>query len=454
MGRDRYYYSTRDLLMMAAMAALGGIASTYINFIGDFFQSVLGFAGATQWAAGFHILWLVLAVGLTRKQGAGTITGILKGGVEFFSGNTHGLLVVLVDIVAGVLVDLGLLPFKKRDHWLAYAVAGGLASASNVFVFQLFAAVPADVFAYGVIGLIALVAFISGVVFAGLLGTVLINTLRQSGVVKDQEARPLDQRVRWAFFISAVLLAGGVFGYLKIARSGPGAVAVNGAVSSPYQFSAADATIAEITREVKTGGVTVSYRGFPLQDILQKADPEPGYKWVLLRASDGYTFFVTSEDVKGNSSLLLQAQGQGEDVVYNMLGPPSKKAWVNGVVEITLVDPPRLELVTPGEPPRAIEVDAWVSEMDSTNLDVGYGTNKYQGVPLRLLIQSAIEDREVSKVILTGRDREQVTLPVEEVREDQGIRLFVILEDGSVSFAVAHMRGEVYATGVRRIKLR
>ncbi len=440
--------------MMAAMAALGGIASTYINFIGDFFQSVLGFAGTTQWAAGFHILWLILAVGLTKKQGAGTITGILKGGVEFFSGNTHGLLVVLVDIVAGVLVDLGLLPFKKRDHWLAYALAGGLASASNVFVFQLFAAVPADVFTYGVIGLIALVAFISGVVFAGLLGAVLINTLRQSGVVKDQEVQPLDRRVRWAFFTSAVLLAGGMFGYLKLVKSGPGAVAVTGAVSSPYQFSAADATITETTREVKTGGMTVSYRGFPLQDILQKADPEPGYKWVLLRASDGYTFFVTSDDVKENSSLLLQAQGQGKDVVYNVVGPQSKKAWVNGVVEITLINPPRLELVTPGEPPRGFEVDAWVSEMDSTNLDVGYGTNKYQGVPLRLLFKSAIEVQDVSEVILAGKDSEQITLPVEKVREDKGIRLFVVLEDSSVSYAVAHMRGEVYAIDVRHIKLR
>ena len=42
MKQKKYYYTTRDLLLMAALAALGGIASTYINFIGDFFQSVLG----------------------------------------------------------------------------------------------------------------------------------------------------------------------------------------------------------------------------------------------------------------------------------------------------------------------------------------------------------------------------------------------------------------------------
>ena len=79
MDQRRYYFSTRDLLMMAALAALGGVVSTYVNAIGDFFQSILGFAGTTQWAAGLHVLWLTLAVGLTGKQGAGTVTGILKG---------------------------------------------------------------------------------------------------------------------------------------------------------------------------------------------------------------------------------------------------------------------------------------------------------------------------------------------------------------------------------------
>lgn len=43
-------------MMLAAFAAVGGIASTYINMIGDFFQSLFGFAGATQWVAGLLIM--------------------------------------------------------------------------------------------------------------------------------------------------------------------------------------------------------------------------------------------------------------------------------------------------------------------------------------------------------------------------------------------------------------
>jgi hypothetical protein len=74
---------------MAALAALGGVVCTYVNAIGDASESVLGFAGTTQWAAGLRVLWLTLVVGLTRKQGAGTITGILKGGVELLTGHTR-----------------------------------------------------------------------------------------------------------------------------------------------------------------------------------------------------------------------------------------------------------------------------------------------------------------------------------------------------------------------------
>ena len=81
-----YYFSTRDLMMMAALAAVGGISSTYINMIGDFFQSFLGFAGGTQWDAGLHIVWLMLAALMIRKPGAATTVGLIKGIVELLTG--------------------------------------------------------------------------------------------------------------------------------------------------------------------------------------------------------------------------------------------------------------------------------------------------------------------------------------------------------------------------------
>lgn len=439
---------------MAALAALGGLASTYINLIGDFFQSLLGFAGTTQWAAGLHVLWLILAAGLIGKPGAGTITGILKGGVELFTGNTHGLLVVLVDIAAGVLVDLGLWPFRRRESWAAYALAGGLASASNVFVFQLFAAVPADILTYGVIGLIALVAFLSGVLFAGLLGKSLLNVLRSSGVVKDQAPQENGRRVLGWVILAGALLASGLFGYLKIARAEGGTVEVAGAVSSPYEFDASETGLSAQTATIQRGAGQMTYRGYRLEGILERAEPAEDFDLVLVRGSDGYTFFISRSELMDNPDLLLTVQGEGSGQVYNMVGPESKKAWVNGVVEILLVEAQPLPILGPSGREVLFQPGGWVDEMDSTTLDVGTGPGKYQGVPLSLVLEEFFPQVAYQEVILNGPDGEQARLSREEIQSDHGLRIFLILEGQEPGYAAAHLKGTVYATDLEEIQLR
>jgi ABC-type thiamin/hydroxymethylpyrimidine transport system permease subunit len=182
MAPRRYHFSTRDLLMMAALAALGGVTGTYVNALGDLVQSVIGMPGMTQWAAGLHVVWLTLAVGLVRRSGAGTVTGVLKGVVELLTGNTHGLFVLLVNVIAGVLVDVGFLPFRGRASWPGFLLAGGLAGVSNVLVFQLMASLPADLIAFGAMAAVAAVAGTSGVVFGGVLGRLLLGALERAGV--------------------------------------------------------------------------------------------------------------------------------------------------------------------------------------------------------------------------------------------------------------------------------
>jgi ABC-type thiamin/hydroxymethylpyrimidine transport system permease subunit len=453
MKTPRYYYSTRDLLMMAAMAALGGITSTYINFIGDFFQSLLGFAGTTQWAAGLHVLWLVLAVGLTKKQGAGTLTGIIKGGVELLTGNTHGLLVVLVDIVAGILVDLGTLPFRKKDHWLSYAFAGGIASASNVFVFQLFAALPVDLIGVGLIGIIAAVAFVSGVIFAGLLGAALLAALQRAGIAPQQPPEPLG-RIRLAILIiTAVLLAGGLFGYLRFAWSGEGSLRVGGEVAAPYQFSSRSPGLMERTVEIDQSGMAVTYLGYPLAEVIQAAVPDPDYDTVLLSASDGYAFLISRKELADNPDIILQVQGQGKSQVYNLVGPASKKAWINGVVEVRLLQSTPLPLIF-DQMVILFEPADWVSEMDSTRLDVGSGNKKYQGVPLGLLLDPGLSSGEYTQVVASNDQGQEALLSLEEVLGDDGIRIFLLLDQGVMSYALAHLDGEVYLVGVEKIEIR
>lgn len=453
MSNRQYYFSTRDLLMMAALAALGGIVGTYVNAIGDFFQSILGFAGTTQWAAGLHVLWLTLAVGLTGKQGSGTLTGILKGGVELLSGNTHGLLVVLVDVAAGLLVDLGFLPFKNKDALPAYVLAGGLASASNVFVFQLFASLPADALAYGALLLVGAMAFLSGVLFAGVLSRGLLNALRRAGVVKDAPAATMGRRVYPLFLIAVALLALALTVYLRGALRGPATVYVGGAVEAPYDYPSQHGDVRPITAEGALRGATTRYTGVPLRDLLARARPRPDASLLLVRASDGYAFFVGLDEVQENDSLLLAAQGEGRDVSYNVVGARNSKAWVRGVSQLVVVGPATLEVAGALERPAPYDPDDWQFDADSARLDVGQGPQKYQGVPLGWVLQAMAPRAEATAVVLHA-DSESISIALPQVLGDDDLRLFTIIGDEGVSFAVARMDGEVLAARVARIEVR
>jgi ABC-type thiamin/hydroxymethylpyrimidine transport system permease subunit len=452
MSTSRTYFSTRDLLMMAALAALGGVVSTYVNAVGDFFQSILGFAGTTQWAAGLHVLWLTLAVGLTRKQGAGTITGILKGGVELLTGNTHGLLIVLIDVVAGLLVDLGFLPFKNKDSLPAYCLAGGLASASNVFVFQLFASLPADTLAYGALLLVGAVALLSGVVLAGVLGWALLNALRRAGVVKDRPPLPMSRKAYPIFLVAAALLTVALTFYLRGALRGPATVHVGGAVETPYDYPRQQGDIAAITAEGTLRDVTGRYLGVPVRELIARARPQAGASLLLVRGSDGYAFFIGMDEVRDNDGLLLSSQGQGKDAAYDLVGAKNQKAWVRGVSELVVVGSATLEVGGALGKASLYDPDDWQFQMDSTRLDVGDGPHKVQGVPLGKVLQ-AMEPRPEATTVVVYTSGEPISLPLADVLGDKDLRLFTIIGQSDVTFALARMDGQVLAARVTRIEV-
>jgi len=455
MKDSRYYFSTRDLLMLAALAALGGVTSTYVNAIGDFIQSIVGVAGTTQWAAGLHVLWLVLAVGLTRKAGSGTVAGILKGAVELLTGNSHGLLVLLVDIIAGILVDVGFLPFRKKDSTPAYCLAGGLAAASNVFVFQLFASLPADIIAYGALVIVGLVAFGSGVLFAGLLGRVLVNALRRAGVVKDSTTLEKTPKLYPAFLVVAILLTIGFTVFLRHSLAGPPTILINGAVASEYAYPDENGDIESITAEGTLRDTTTRYEGIPIRELVERAGPQSTASLVLIKASDGYAFFIDMDEVETSESLLLAPQGKGEDATYNVVGAENSKAWIRSVAEITVVAPSAVDVAGKVDSPGPYDQNAWQYEMDATRLDVGQGVRKYQGAPLGMVLDSFGLQTDATTVAIAGRDTSGAEmierLPLAEITANDDIRIFSIVGDDAITFAVATLDSQVIVPDVTRI---
>ncbi|MCD6518529.1 MAG: ECF transporter S component [Anaerolineae bacterium] len=442
----RYYFTTRDLLIMAALAGLGGVVSIAVNALGDAIQAAVGFAGTTQWAAGLHVTFLLLAVGLVNKEGAGTITGLLKGGVELLTGSTHGVIILLVDLVAGLLVDLSLLPFRRKDSRWAYLLAGGLAAASNVFVFQLFASAPEDVIAF-IWGFAAL-AFVSGALFGGLLAHALLLLLRRSGIVT---ARPTQTMVRWhyAIFLSvAVLLAiGGGFTLAKV-LSGPPSVAITGDCAQPYTYYFKEGSFEIVQEEVELQGMKRRVEGVPLREILAQAQPNSSAGLVLVSASDGYSFFISLKEVEENPQLLLAHRGKGKELSYEIVGAKNSKAWVRNVVEIRLVPRALIEIKGQVAKPYTYDPDEWQLKMDNARLDLGEGPKKYQGSLLKQVLARAEPSAQAQTAKLVTREGQEVALPLSRALTDSSLRIWSVSSSQGLRFAIASEEGEVLAQDV------
>lgn len=452
----KYYFSTRDLLMMAVLAALGGVASTYIQALANTIHAAVGFPGATQILAGLHVIWIILAVGLTGKQGSGTITGVVKGAVEFLSGNTHGILVVLIDLVAGIVVDAGMLPFRNKNSYLAYSLVGGIATASNVFVFQIFASVPSDMLAMGAMLLVAVVAFISGALLAGVLAKVLLESLRRAGVVKDQ---PPEAMGRWLYpaflgMVAALTIAGGA--YLYFALRGAPAVHIKGEVNRPYEYSYSeqDSSLLVTIQENAKPGLIGRYTGLRLREVIARAEPSERASSVLAKGSDGYDFFIDMAEVEENDQLILAHSDHGGERTYSIAGARNSKAWVRGVVELQVTSQALIEVSGALDRARSYNPDQWQFDMDNARLDLGYGTRKYQGVSLGAVLQAMGPQRQATTVVLTSRDGDQKELDLDQVTADSGIRIFNVTGQEGIIFTVASENGHIWLQDVVEIEVR
>jgi energy-coupling factor transport system substrate-specific component len=437
---------------MSVLAALGGVTSTYVNTIGDATQAALGFPGATQWAAGLHTIWIVLALGILNKTGSGTVMGIVKGAVELMSGNTHGIIILLVNLVAGMLVDFGFLIFRNKRSLAAYLVAGGLAAGSNVLVFQLFATLPANILAMGAILFLTLVAAISGVIFSGIAPFYLVKALTKANVIKRPITAMHNKQIGWYILSGVFVLAILLTVYLRSTLRGTATIQIIGAVSNPYDFPSQENTPENISRQMSYRGVLTEYTGYPLLAIIEYAQPSQEADTLLIEASDGYAFLISFDELKSNPNILAVQQGQGQNATFDMVGPESSKAWIRNVTRITISASQGLELQTMSGDVFTFEPDDWLAEMDSTQVNLPTGTQKLQGVPLWKVIQSIQSDANLTTInALTEQDTH--TYDWQAIDGDDSVRIFTVISDEGFQYALGTMSGEVHLFPVTRIKV-
>ncbi len=313
-ARQKHRLDLREIVLVALLAAIGGVLSTYIGYIGNLINRLFGVPfGAGQLIAGLHIVWPLLARILIGRFGSGTLTGLTKGLVEFLAGGTHGVVIVLVSLIEGLLVDLGM-GISRRSNLAVTMLSGAVASASNIFVFQaLYFSDVSVTFIFVMAGL----SFVSGAFFGGYLAWDLHRLLVSTRLVRRAETGVVRGRITWKRHIVTLavvigILAGGAWYYVTVYDpfAAPDAAKIMGAVDSQYTFHYGDweGEQVTVTAEVRGSVTYVSpqpYTGVLLRDVLARAEPKSGASTVRVIADDGYEASFALDAVMDDDSLLL-----------------------------------------------------------------------------------------------------------------------------------------------------
>jgi ABC-type thiamin/hydroxymethylpyrimidine transport system permease subunit len=347
----RYYLSNRDLLIISVLSGIGGVMSTYVGYLGNLLNRIFGVPfGAGQFTSGLHVFWFILVAGLIRRPGATTVAGLLKGIVELFTGSTHGVVIILVSLVQGLLVDFVLLLTKRHDV-RSYMLAGGISAASNVFVFQwlYFSGAPVTYLIF-----IGSLAFVSGVLLAGNFGHSVLEVVLQARPVRitTKEGRievSSGRREKTACLtarlvitsVLILLLSGGAVYYFAAVFEPPWVgprCQVEGLVEKSFSFhvdhySRYETTItAELQGQIKYVPPQ-DYTGVPLRIILEESSPLDEASKVKIMATDGYTVEFQLQDVLKDDKMLLIREG---DMLRLIAGNYEGGYWIRMVNKIVV----------------------------------------------------------------------------------------------------------------------
>jgi energy-coupling factor transport system substrate-specific component len=353
-NNTNFHIGTQEIVTIAVLSSLGGAFSTFIGYLGNLINLTLGVPfGAGQFMAGLHVFWLILVRILVPKKGTGTIAGFLKGSVELFTGSTHGIVIVIVSIVQGVLVDFG--GFVSKDSRtigsisrLVWWIIAGISAASNVLVFQIFyfGGVP-----WLYIIVISILAFCSGIIFAGYFAWETLEFIKETGIISTnfqslrlnpfpKQKRRVVLRNLPAIALVLFLSIGSTYYVLAIARTfvDPYTCEVTGLVEHTYTYHPSDFAGEEITIEAELQGAYTyhppnNYTGILIHTIVERATPLSEASGLQVRARDGYTINFELEQVMNDDRLLLT---ETQDGLWLIAAEYDGSLWVKQVTTLEI----------------------------------------------------------------------------------------------------------------------
>jgi ABC-type thiamin/hydroxymethylpyrimidine transport system permease subunit len=346
--------TTREIVIMAILSSLGGALSTFVGYLGNMINLALGVPfGAGQFMAGLHVFWLVLVRVLVPKKGAGTIAGFLKGFAELFTGSTHGTVIVIVSLVQGIIIDLaGMVGGDSQNanttSRLIWWLGAGVSSASNVIVFQIFYFAGAP---WLYIAVITILAFCSGIIFAGYFAWETLEFIKETGVIPTtfmslrpqlppQPKKRMVLRNLPAIVLVLFLSIGSIYYTVAVAKTfvDPYACEVTGLVEQPFTYHPSNFISEEVTIEAELQGAythipPTNYTGILVYTILERSMPLSEASGLQVRARDGYTINFDLERVMTDNRFLLT---ETDDGLWLIAADYDGSLWVKQVTTLEI----------------------------------------------------------------------------------------------------------------------
>jgi energy-coupling factor transport system substrate-specific component len=340
MVAPKYYFTTRDLLTIAILASLGGVLSTYVGYIANTINHLVGVPyGAGQVIAGLHILWMVLILAITGKKGSGALGGFLKGFVEFISGSRLGIYVVLFSLLEGIFVEIGFWPFKKYRS-LSYMISGGLGSFAYVVGQQLMNQVYDNVFLFGAVSILS---FVSGAVFAGYFSKGIMDNLEDAGIVRREKGPgntsgfSLPKALALLLIVAIAFSAIYYFALVQL-KGDPLQFSVTGDVAGAKDYYLPSLSSQFVTINAKLDGDVThlpaqDYTGLPVSYVLGDARMGQNATKADFVGSDGYYQTFNVSEIKDGDDLIIV---QEDDTLRLVARGYPGQLWVRQLKQIKI----------------------------------------------------------------------------------------------------------------------
>ena len=315
-------FSVYDLLIISILAAVGIAIKPVVVPLAHIVSGPLMIPGGAL-AGGLYMLWIIVGYGIVGKPGTATLIALIQALLVLFTGviGSHGILSLFTYTTPGIAVDLFLLLSGHRICCRACAASAcAVANATgtacvNVVFFR----------APGIyLVLILSIALLSGAA-GGLLAWQLLKILKDHGLLRSRVCADHRYNLRPFVFVMAVLMvtaplcahfnAAGTDkhtdGYtLTISREGKTVDTFSFDEITEMKSVTFEKEILSAQHADEAG----TYRGVPLEVVLDNADPEIMEKCTrfISRAGDSYSSAVSLEDLKESGNVFVVYEKDGK----------------------------------------------------------------------------------------------------------------------------------------------